>query len=270
MRIRPSGIRVITTLSSSAPDCQLVTDRHGLILEANQAAVSLVSRQIVFLRRTPLTVFAAGPSRARFYEAMWRLDRGVDTDAFEASLTRNGDAPRLVQVVARGGEQPEGPSAQKIIHWLIRDVTESRQAEVARTDLQQRLATAQEDERRRVARDLHDTVAQTLTALSLGVQAVRDAAPLPEALRSTGWNTSSSLPMNWPGRYGMSVFVFGPRYSMTWDWRPPSGNSSPTGVRKPESRPSCKPLVQRDTLRSPISASLRRLKRPCIASCKRH
>jgi PAS domain S-box-containing protein len=45
---------------------------------------------------------------------------------------------------------------------------DSLETEMARrTELARRLATAQEDERRRVARDLHDTVGQTLTGLSL-------------------------------------------------------------------------------------------------------
>jgi signal transduction histidine kinase len=51
---------------------------------------------------------------------------------------------------------------------------ESLEAEMTRRhDLTRRLATAQEDERRRVARDLHDTVGQTLTGLSLAAAAGR-------------------------------------------------------------------------------------------------
>jgi signal transduction histidine kinase len=44
-----------------------------------------------------------------------------------------------------------------------------------------RLDSAQEDERRRVARDLHDQVGQTLTALTLAVHATRAAGALPPA-----------------------------------------------------------------------------------------
>jgi signal transduction histidine kinase len=45
--------------------------------------------------------------------------------------------------------------------------------------LLQRLATAQEEERRRLARELHDQTAQHLTALSLGLKSLRDASPEP-------------------------------------------------------------------------------------------
>jgi two-component system CheB/CheR fusion protein len=50
-----------------------------------------------------------------------------------------------------------------------------------RADLARRLSTVQEDERRRVARDLHDTVGQTLTGLALSVAGVATAGPLPAA-----------------------------------------------------------------------------------------
>lgn len=62
---------------------------------------------------------------------------------------------------------------------LKNEVAQRRQAERLRTDLLRRLDSAQEDERRRVARDLHDQVGQTLTALTLAVRATRDAGVLP-------------------------------------------------------------------------------------------
>ena len=48
-----------------------------------------------------------------------------------------------------------------------------------RRDLTRRLATAQEDERRRVSRDLHDSVGQLLAGLSLAFKAVEAASGLP-------------------------------------------------------------------------------------------
>ncbi len=50
-----------------------------------------------------------------------------------------------------------------------------------RQELARRLTTAQEDERRRVSRDLHDSVGQLVTGLSLAAKAARAADSLPEA-----------------------------------------------------------------------------------------
>lgn len=57
---------------------------------------------------------------------------------------------------------------------------ESLESEMARRrDLARRLSTAQEDERRRVARDLHDTVGQLMAGLSLAFKAIETGGELP-------------------------------------------------------------------------------------------
>jgi PAS domain S-box-containing protein len=52
-------------------------------------------------------------------------------------------------------------------------------AEAARRDVVRRLATAQEDECRRIARELHDQVGQYLAALGLGLKALEATTPEP-------------------------------------------------------------------------------------------
>jgi PAS domain S-box-containing protein len=60
---------------------------------------------------------------------------------------------------------------------LRAEVAERRRAEAARTELLRRLVTAQEDERRRVSRELHDGLGQELTALILGLKALEETVP---------------------------------------------------------------------------------------------
>jgi PAS domain S-box-containing protein len=55
---------------------------------------------------------------------------------------------------------------------IDQDVTEQRQAEQARQELLQRLVTAQEEERRRIALELHDGMSQHLVALMLGLKSL--------------------------------------------------------------------------------------------------
>jgi signal transduction histidine kinase len=56
-------------------------------------------------------------------------------------------------------------------------------AEADRQELLRKLATAHEDERRRIARDLHDQMGQLLTALGLGLKIAKDATPDPSPVR---------------------------------------------------------------------------------------
>ncbi|HZW29298.1 MAG TPA: ATP-binding protein [Isosphaeraceae bacterium] len=162
-----------------APDCQVVTDGHGLILEANHAATVLLHCPKPFLTGKPLGLFVAKGYRERFYSGLTWLNRGHLSDSFEVRLIgRNHEQPQVwICVVARNWES--GPRGN--LHWMIRDVTARRQAEAERHELMSRLVTAHEDERRRIARELHDSVGQLLTALTLAVTTVREAAPLPPA-----------------------------------------------------------------------------------------
>jgi PAS domain S-box-containing protein len=60
---------------------------------------------------------------------------------------------------------------------LTAEIVRRERSEAVRRDLQRRLTTAQEDERRRIARELHDQLGQHLTGLGLGLKVVKDATP---------------------------------------------------------------------------------------------
>jgi signal transduction histidine kinase len=66
---------------------------------------------------------------------------------------------------------------------LRAEIKTREEAEADRRGLLQRLGTAQEDERRRIARDLHDQMGQLLTALGLGLKALEGASPDPSPAR---------------------------------------------------------------------------------------
>ncbi|HEV2827926.1 MAG TPA: PAS domain S-box protein, partial [Pyrinomonadaceae bacterium] len=67
---------------------------------------------------------------------------------------------------------------------LAHDITERRQAEASRMHLLQRLVTAQEEEQRRLSRELHDQTGQSLAALMLGLKSIEDSGQLREAARN--------------------------------------------------------------------------------------
>jgi signal transduction histidine kinase len=171
-----------------APDPRLRTDGRGIILAANHAAAALLRCPKEFLVDKPLGLFIA-EGRRGFYDHLNRLRQGSPGEAFETRVGRPGEHMRdvAVVVVPEYREHDNSHPVVVVFRWQLTDVTDRKRAEAARDELLKRLVTAQEDERRRISREMHDTFGQLLTALSLGVRAVRNAGPLtPEALDCLG------------------------------------------------------------------------------------
>jgi PAS domain S-box-containing protein len=58
---------------------------------------------------------------------------------------------------------------------ILEDITHRKQVEVERIRLLRRLVTADEHQRRRISRELHDQMGQSLAALMLGLKSLRDS-----------------------------------------------------------------------------------------------
>jgi two-component system sensor histidine kinase UhpB len=105
-----------------------------------------------------------------------RVARGAANYEGEFRL-RHRDG-HYVHVLSRGfavRREPGGPVVRIVgTHF---DLTERRQAEAerTRTELLARLVFAQEDERRRIAREMHDQFGEQLTTLSLRIGALKEA-----------------------------------------------------------------------------------------------
>ena len=64
---------------------------------------------------------------------------------------------------------------------VVVDATERRQQEELRTRLIEQVMAAQDEERRRIARELHDETGQSLTALLVGLRTIEEARTRSEA-----------------------------------------------------------------------------------------
>jgi PAS domain S-box-containing protein len=84
----------------------------------------------------------------------------------EALIRRKSGEPLTVLLSADVVEF----DGQPCVLTVAEDITERKQAELERRELSRRLMTAQEAERRRIARELHDGIGQSLALLGIQVQ----------------------------------------------------------------------------------------------------
>jgi len=112
------------------------------------------------------------PSLTRAVEHCLR--DAVELDGEFRIAAPGGDGPgRWVRMTGRTLDA--GPGQPVLLHGVVADISDRKQAEADRLDLLRRMALAQEEERRRIARELHDQVGQTVTGLSLGLKSLEAA-----------------------------------------------------------------------------------------------
>lgn len=112
--------------------------------------------------------------RARFTQALLEAARsGAQIQVEYRAQTRAGNrwirlAGRMMPAIKQDGALSKGP----VMQGVVADVHELKTAQIERVALLKLLGEAQEDEQRRIARELHDQIGQTLTGLSLGLKAL--------------------------------------------------------------------------------------------------
>jgi PAS domain S-box-containing protein len=96
------------------------------------------------------------------YELVLRMVRGDGTDRW---------------VTARGEVQLDAAGDIAGLRGTVQDITERKRAEEAVSSINGRLIEAQESERARIARDLHDDIGQRLALLGMAVEQEKGALP---------------------------------------------------------------------------------------------
>lgn len=143
---------------------------------------------------------------SRVHEELWGFGRGEFNGTYEAFAGRihPADRPLVDAEVARCRAAREPCSLEYrvvwpdgSIHWvmgkgrftfdemgeavrmrgIVMEITERKQAQDALRDLTTRLLQAEDEERRRIAKELHDSTAQDLIAVTLELGMLREALP---------------------------------------------------------------------------------------------
>jgi len=106
-------------------------------------------------------------------------DKGSVAQALTASVH---EKPTIIEFRARdagnnvrwrrvtGRPSKVNPQMHDIVFGVVMDIDTAKQAEMERIKLLRRLSVAEENERRRIARELHDQIGQSVTGMLLGLK----------------------------------------------------------------------------------------------------
>ena len=156
-------------------------DLEGNIVEANQAMSTLSGYSVDELGRMNISNFLTREGFNIAMEAQQRQLEGKGAlQRYELELARKNatkaDIESVTTLVTQNG-QPVGVQA------IIRDVSKQKRLRENMRFYIAAVTKAQEEERKRIARELHDETAQSLASLSLDIEAVtRDSEHLSEAV----------------------------------------------------------------------------------------
>jgi PAS domain S-box-containing protein len=187
------------------------TDRRGRVLTWNAGAERLTGYRaeeivgrdagLIFTeddqhRGAPEDELATAESRGRAEDERWHRRKdgsrfwgsGIlmpirDGAAFVKILRDNTERKRAEDELTRVRDELEARVQERTAELsqalitLEAEVSERKQAEQSRRELLRQLVTVQEDERRRISRELHDEMGQHLAALTLELHIIEGALP---------------------------------------------------------------------------------------------
>ena len=179
-RARESETR-LRTIIESEPDCVKLVDPEGRLLDMNPAGLAMIEAEsIEQVRGHAITDVIAAEYRAAYRDLHQRVLSGeARTLEFEIVGLKGKRRWLATQAV------PLRDAAGRIQAALgiTRDITEAKRAEdqlrasrAALRSLATRQQDVREDERARIAREIHDSLGQALTALKLQLVAAHEMA----------------------------------------------------------------------------------------------
>jgi PAS domain S-box-containing protein len=157
-------------LFENAKDAIYVHDLEGTYLSINRAAETLSGYSREEIVGHNFKEFVA-PEYVRYVR-----------DSFWKKLAQQGETTYEVDVIAKDGRRvPIEVSSRAIyengmlvgVQGMARDITERKLAQDALQMFSRQLIEAQEEERRRIARELHDQIGQILTAVKMNLHSVQ-------------------------------------------------------------------------------------------------
>jgi len=162
-----------------APNGYMTLDQQGVIRQINLTGAAIIGKQRSAIEGIPLLGFVAASDRSRVIDFLrrCRLDTSQAGTTLDLTL-RSADGPRQVQLLCRPKLRRPGSAGREFFTAMI-DMSDYKRLEDERAqwarqrgELARRLISVQDDERQRIARDLHDNLGQQLTGLRLNLDGI--------------------------------------------------------------------------------------------------
>jgi PAS domain S-box-containing protein len=166
-----------------APNGYLSLDANGIICQCNLTAAAFLGRSRAAIEGLPLLSFVVLASRKSYLDFLRRCGAGDRPEVEIEATLQAGDRRREVQILCRprGGGDPQREHFVSIVDITERKELERERARTAteQASLANRLLAGIDEERQRIAQNLHDDVGQQLTAIRLKFEALVNAAAAP-------------------------------------------------------------------------------------------
>jgi PAS domain S-box-containing protein len=171
--------RYLDLLLATVTDAVVASDDKFVLTAWNAAAESTYGRRAdEVLGQPDALVFRTDFVGVERAEAIQRL---VQTGRFHGELTHRRRDGKRIHIESRAAALFDSAGKRLGYVSVNRDITDRRNAEETIRALLNDVITAQEEERRRIARELHDETAQTLTSLLVGLAALEESQELAQA-----------------------------------------------------------------------------------------
>lgn len=171
-KLAESEERLAKAFKANPQPMLLTTLKEGRFVDVNESFLTLsgYAREEI-IGRTSLDIGFFSSAEQRHATIKPLLESGSSRNMELSLPTKSGETRLLLcsaELIELGGE--------KCIVVAASDITERKEAEQQLAQLTARLLTTQDEERRRIARELHDVTAQSIGLIMLNLAQVQSAA----------------------------------------------------------------------------------------------
>jgi PAS domain S-box-containing protein len=160
----------LRAMFENALDGMVLLDDSRRVLDANESALQLFGYSLAEIRELRWDALLPAERVAGLADR-WNAFLTGGTKRGELDVRCANGSSRLVAFSSRANILP----CRHLV--TLRDITDHREAEDSLRLLSQRLIRLQDEERRRIARELHDSTGQCLAAVRMNLDAIAAAAP---------------------------------------------------------------------------------------------